>query len=141
MPIPMADAPGPVLLFDADCGLCVGAVNWLVRRDRARRLWFAPLQGQAGQAFLRQHGLPTEDFDSLVFVPDWSVTGDPAWYERTDGLGRALLAVGGIAAGLGRLMQVVPRGWRDQTYAAVARRRRKVPAQARLTFEPGRFLP
>lgn len=140
MPDP-AKSPGPVLLFDADCGLCVGAVGWLLRQDRGRRLRFAALQGRAGQAFLKQHGLPTEDFDSLVFVPDWAAPSGQGWYQRTDGLCRALLTVGGGPAFLARLMRVLPRAWRDRAYAAVARRRGRVPAQARLAFEPGRFLP
>lgn len=28
--------------------------------------------GPTAQAYLRAHGLPTADFDSLVFVPDWA---------------------------------------------------------------------
>ncbi len=111
----------PVLLFDGECGLCQACVRELLRRDRRGRLRFAPLQGAAAQAFLRAQGLPTEDFDTLIFVPDWSrreLRG--AYLVRTDAVLAACAEAGGALARAAEL-RVVPRAVRDDGYKLVAR--------------------
>ena len=116
---PPTSAPGPVLLFDGGCGLCHRVVRWLLRVDRRGVLQFAPLQGLAAQEFLRQHGLPAADFDSLVFVPDWSRRERKDFLLRTDGVIAALRAVG--ATRRAALLNLWPRAWRDAGYRLVAR--------------------
>lgn len=119
-PGPAAPAIGPVLFFDGECGLCNTVVRILIRLDGTGRLHYAPLQGASAQAYLRMHGLPTEDFDSLIFIPDWSRRDRAAHLMRTDGVIGALRAVGGLAAPLA-WMVVLPRAWRDAAYKGVAR--------------------
>lgn len=111
---------GPVLFFDGECGLCNRLVRLLLRADRAGRLRYAPLQGPTAQAYLRAHGLPTEDFDSLLFVPSWAEREQPVYRLRTDGVLGALRAVGGVAR-VFLLLAVLPRAWRDAGYRAIAR--------------------
>ena len=112
----------PVLLFDGDCGLCNRIVRLLLRTDKAGRLRFAPLQGKAGQAYLQSRGLPTDNFDSLVFVPDWAAPARSAPLLRTDGALAAAAVVGGIWR-LVTWLRVLP-GWlRDPCYQLVARNR------------------
>lgn len=115
-----ATATGPVLFFDGECGLCTRLVRALLRLDRAGRLRFAPLQGPTAQSYLRSHGLPTADFASLVFAPDWPrAEAVPAL--RTDGAIASLRAIG--RPGCARLAAVPPRRLRDALYRAVARNR------------------
>lgn len=138
-PAPIAvRAPGPVLLFDGECGLCNRVVRLLLRWDRRGRLRFSPLQGPAAQSYLRAHGLPTEDFDSLVFVPDWSQwasapgPSSPSqplapgrfFLFKTDGVIAALRVLGAdslaariLAGGLA----LFPRSIRDAGYRFIAR--------------------
>src|ERR1051325_10611658 len=97
---PIAAPIGPVLFFDGECGLCNRIVRLMLRLDRRGVLHFAPLQGTTAQSYLRTHGLPTEDFDSLVFVPDWSRRAQPEFLVRTDGALAALRAFGGAARAL-----------------------------------------
>lgn len=111
---------GPVLLFDGDCWLCNQLTLVLLKKDREARLRFAPLQGEFGQAALRAHGLPTEDFDSLVFLP--AGLRGPAVL-RSDGALAALEALGGGHAKLARLERKVPVAIRDFGYRLVARTR------------------
>ena len=112
--------PAPVLLYDGECGLCNRAVRLLLRLDRGERLCFARLQSDAGQAYLRAHGLPTKDFSTLVFVSDWPA-GNAAPLLRTDGVVGALRAAG--RPGLAGTLAVIPRGLRDAGYKLVARTR------------------
>jgi len=123
---PSIAGPGPVLLFDGDCGLCQRVVRWLLRIDRDGRLHFAPLQGPAGQAFLRQHGLPTADFESLVFVPDWASRDRPVYLLRTAGVLAALRVAGGIGRFLAAGLAIFPVAWRDAGYRAIGRWRYRV---------------
>lgn len=117
--------PGPVLFFDGECGLCYRVVLWLMRRDRRGVLRFAPLQGVAAQAYLRVHGLPTEDFDSLVYVPDWAARERREFLLRTDGALAAARAVGGWGAVVA-WARVLPRAWRDGVYRVIARWRYRI---------------
>ena len=117
----MNSAPEPVLLYDGTCGLCNRIVRGLLRMDRRGRLRFAPLQGPAGQEYLRAHQLPTENFDSLVFVPDWFNRHQPAYLVRTAGVIAALREAGGIGRALAALLGLVPASWRDAGYRWVGR--------------------
>ncbi len=119
----IASQPGPVLLFDGECGLCHRLVRRLLRLDRRGMLRFAPLQGPAAQVYLRAHGLPTAVFHTLVFVPDWP-GGAAQPLLRTDGVIAALRAVD--RPGPARLLAAVPRGLRDAGYGLVARVRHRI---------------
>ena len=56
------------LLFDGECNLCHGLVRYLIRADRQRRILLATVQSAEGQAILQALGLPTDRFDSVVYV-------------------------------------------------------------------------
>lgn len=136
---------GPVLFFDGECGLCQRIVRLLLRLDRRGLLRFAPLQGPTAQAYLAQHGLPLRDFDSLVFIPDWSHRERPEFLVRTDGIAAALRRIGGWARLLA-WFAILPPGWRDKAYQLVARFRYRLfgtwqPRPLKRTEWTSRFLP
>ena len=103
-----------VLLFDGECGLCQALVQFLLRRARARRLWFAPLQGATAQAYLRERGLPTEDFETAVYVPAWRER-PREFLVRNDAVLAVLAELGGAWRAV-RVLRVLPRSWRDAAY-------------------------
>lgn len=112
--------PQPVLLYDGNCGLCNRVVRLLLRSDRAGRLKFATLQSPLAQEYLRSQGLPTGEFDSMVFVCDWGIARATPPLLRTDGALAAARVVGGwwrLVTWLGFL----PRWLRDPFYRLVAR--------------------
>ncbi|HXA14482.1 MAG TPA: DCC1-like thiol-disulfide oxidoreductase family protein [Opitutaceae bacterium] len=114
---------GPVLLFDGVCGLCNRVVRLLLRLDRRGVLRFAALQGEPAQEFLRAHDLPTEDFSTLVLVPDWSRRSGENYLLRTDAVVVALWMCGGASRVLAAMLRAVPRRLRDAGYRFVARTR------------------
>src|SRR4051812_38115378 len=139
-------AAHPVLLFDGECGLCNRLVRGLLRLDRRGRLAFAPLQGPAAQGFLRAHGLPTQDFETLVYVPDWSRRERPDYLLRTAGVIAALRAAGGFARGLAAVLAIFPAVLRDAVYRVVGRMRYRIfgpwrPRPLRRAEWEQRFLP
>lgn len=130
-----AGARQPILLYDGECGLCHGVVRFLLREDLGGRMRFAPLQSETAQGYLKAQGLPTADFDSLVFVPDW---GNPV-------RGGCLLRTAGVCAAadeIGGLWRVVswarflPAVLRDGAYKLVARSRYALFGQYRPTPLP-----
>lgn len=120
-PLPVSATAGPVLLFDGECGLCNRIVRGLLRLDRRGRLSYAPLQSAPAQLFLRQHGLPCEEFESLVFVPDWAHRERSDFLQRTDGAIAALRVCGGVGRVLAAILSIVPRVVRDAGYRLIGR--------------------
>lgn len=119
-------SPLPVLLFDGTCGLCNRSVRLLLRMDQHARIHFAPLQSEPAQAYLRSQGLPTEDFDSMVFVPDWTNPSQGHYLLRTNGVVAALRVCGGLAKAMGTVLGIIPTSWRDAGYKVIARWRYRI---------------
>ena len=131
-------------MYDGTCGLCNACVRLLLRIDKAGTLRFAPLQGATAQAILRGRGLPTEDFDSLIFVPDFPGEDGPHW-TRTDGMLRVLAEIGGVWRVVSWL-RVLPAWLRDPLYKLVARLRYRLfgeyrPRPLKKAEWAERFLP
>lgn len=119
-----------LVLYDAECGLCCAVVRSLLRFDRRGRLAYASLQGPVGQEILREEGLNTDDFDSMVFVPAGRAPRSGPLPLRTDAVFGVVGLLGAPWAWL-RCFRVLPRRWRDGAYAFVARTRKKWVGDAR----------
>jgi len=123
------DASGwPVLLFDGECGLCQALVGRVLRWDKSLQIRVAALQSETGQALLQRSGLPTDDFDSLVFFPD--ATQNECRL-RTDGVIAVLQRLSPGWARVGRVLAGVPQAWRDGVYQLVARSRNRIFGEPR----------
>lgn len=57
----------PLILFDGECNLCTGAVQWIIRRDPRARLRFARRDGAIGRAVYARAGF-AELPQSMAFV-------------------------------------------------------------------------
>lgn len=126
MNAPPESATGPVLLFDGECGLCHRVVRLLLRLDGDARLRFASLQSRSAQVFLRAHGLRADNFDTLVFVPEWTQRDAPEFLLRTAGVIAALRDCGGAGRLLAVLLAFFPAAVRDAAYRFVARTRYRI---------------
>ena len=106
----------PLILFDGECSLCNGFVQFVIRRDPGASFHFAALRSGAARRALEAAGVRAELPDSIVLVADGRVRIRSA----------AALA---ILRGLGRLwpllsvLLVVPRPVRDWIYDWIARNR------------------
>ena len=58
----------PVILFDGVCNFCNYWVNFAIKRDKKKKLRFAPLQGEAAKKLLNQFGLDTSTFSSVILI-------------------------------------------------------------------------
>jgi predicted DCC family thiol-disulfide oxidoreductase YuxK len=109
-----------LVLYDGACGLCAKSVQFLLDRDRAGALVFAPLQGETAAELIAQHHLPG-DLETIIFVRDQG-TPDETPFLRSDAALEALAAIG-RGWRLAALLRVVPRPLRDGVYRWVAHHR------------------
>lgn len=110
------DADKPLILFDGECNLCNGFVQFVIRRDPKAQFRFAALGSAAAAAALDAVGFRGELPDSVVLVGGGRVRTKSA----------AALAVLRRLRWLWPLTSafwIVPAPLRDLVYDAVARRR------------------
>jgi len=111
----------PVLLFDGECVLCNGLVQFILRVDRSGMLCFGSLQGKfAGEMQLRHPVL--RNVDSVAWVERRS--GSELVLVRSDAVLRLARYLGFPWRVLG-LTVVVPRPIRDRLYDWIAARRHR----------------
>ncbi len=110
-----------ILFFDGDCGLCHGAVRFVLdRAPRGEGIRFAPLGGETFRREIPEGvraGLP----DSLVVR-----ASDGRVLVRSAGVVRVLHRLGGPWSVLGSILWLVPKPARDLGYIAVAKVRRRL---------------
>lgn len=58
----------PIILFDGICNLCIGAVQFVINRDKKSLIQFAALQSDAGKKLLEQFNLPAQSPDSFILI-------------------------------------------------------------------------
>src|SRR5690606_4594553 len=58
----------PLILFDGDCNLCNGSVQFVLKRDANATFQFASLQSQAGRAALARVAPGAAVPDSIVLI-------------------------------------------------------------------------
>jgi len=105
-----------ILLFDGVCNLCNGTVQFIIKNDPDGQFKFASLQSERGQALLIKLGLPTNHFDSFVYI-----AGD-TYYIKSTAVLHILKKLGGFWKLLYVLM-LFPRPVRDFFYGLVAKTR------------------
>ena len=137
-------AEGPVVLFDGWCPLCVGAVRFVLRRDREAHFSFASLDSPAAKELLYRCEARPEVLDSVGDGSTVALVRCGRVYIRSD----AALRIAGELPLPWRAMtvlRVVPRFLRDRMYGAVANRRHQVWGRLESCHVPepedrGRFL-
>lgn len=112
-----------ILFYDGECGLCHGAVQFVVARDNAGHFRFAPLQGDTIAAAIdeaERAGLP----DSIVVL---TVAGTILVKSRAAAYIGAHL--GAAWPMLAAVVRIIPRLLGDFCYDAIARVRRRLFAK------------
>ena len=138
---PAADDPAdghPVLFFDGVCGFCNAAVDWLIARDPAGVLRFAPLQGETAAKLLPDSD--RECLDSLVLLDGAGRS------RRSRAAVRALGRLGGRWRAASWALWLIPGPLRDAGYRLISKLRylirgKKETCRLPTAEERGRFLP
>ena len=110
--------PNPLIIFDGECAMCNGAVNFIVSNESEAILRFASNQSSSGAQILVEHGLTKESAQSIVLLEDGVA------YLRSD----ASLRLTKYLKTPWRVFHIllyVPRPIRDFFYSLVAKNRHR----------------
>lgn len=107
-----------IVYFDGVCNLCNSAINFLIDQDKKQNLKFASLQSEAGEEVLRRFALPSDDYDSFLFLK-----GDQL-FQKSEAVLEIVKLLGG-AWPLLAVFKIIPRLVRDWMYTQVAQNRYK----------------
>jgi predicted DCC family thiol-disulfide oxidoreductase YuxK len=108
-----------IVVFDGQCLLCNGWVQFLLRHDRSQRIRFASIQSAVGQQLLARAGLRVEGLQTLLVID-----GERSW-QHTAAILRVLHALGWPWR-LAWVGWLVPAPLRDALYRWVARNRYRI---------------
>jgi predicted DCC family thiol-disulfide oxidoreductase YuxK len=64
----MHPAESHIVLFDGVCNLCIGIVNFIIKRDSEKKFRFAALQSESGQMLLKEYGISSTDINTLIYI-------------------------------------------------------------------------
>lgn len=108
-----------IILFDGYCNLCSGTVKFILKKDHLAKFKFASLQSKSGQELLKRFNLPTDDFESFVYI-----SGENPYRRSTAAL-HVFKELGGLWPLL-FVFIVVPPFLRDFFYSLIAKTRYKI---------------
>src|SRR5262245_40163634 len=114
-PVAADDLPRDLILFDGECVLCSGWVNFVIRRDPPARFRFTAIQSAYGSRLAERFGIDRDYPETNV-----AVMGGRAYF-KSDSTLAVLIDLPGW-----RWMQVaffVPKRVRDVCYDCIARNR------------------
>lgn len=112
----MMDEQQLLVLFDGECNLCNGAVQFIIKRDSHARISFASLQSPIGQKVLERHELSKSDFDTFVFIENGKIR------TKSTAALKTLRYLNGVWKWAG-LLSVIPQPIRDSIYSYIAKNR------------------
>lgn len=105
-----------IVYFDGVCNLCNSAINFLIDQDKRQRLKFASLQSDAGVEILQRFSLPSDDYDSFLFLKEGQL------FQKSDAVLEIVKVLGG-AWSLMTVFKIIPKSIRDWMYTKVAQNR------------------
>ncbi|CAN7579881.1 hypothetical protein ASF11_09040 [Acidovorax sp. Leaf76] len=118
-----------IVVFDAQCLLCNGWVQFILRHDRAGRIRFASMQGATGRQLLADAGLRVDSLQTLLVID-----GARSW-QHTAAILRVLHALGWPWR-LAWVGWLVPAPLRDALYRWVARNRYRIWGRSEVCMVP-----
>lgn len=68
--VPAFDDSQPLIIFDGECVLCSGGVNFMLARDPHGATRFAVIQDKLPRALYQHYGLDPDRFDTFMVLRD-----------------------------------------------------------------------
>ncbi len=108
-----------ILLFDGECKLCSGLVQFVMKYDKSGKIKFAPLQSPRGKALLMKKPELSGHIDSVVFIRG------KEYYVRSQAIFNILDVVGGAWKAF-HVLNFLPDFFLDKCYDLVAGSRYRI---------------
>jgi predicted DCC family thiol-disulfide oxidoreductase YuxK len=106
----------PIILFDGECNLCDGTVQFILRHDAQKRFRFAALQSTAAQRLAPEDTQTEGERRSVVLIEGGKI------YRKSTAALRIARHLDGLLPLLYAFI-IVPRPIRDAVYSVIARNR------------------
>lgn len=104
-----------LVLYDGQCGLCDGIVQFLLQHDVYNRFYFAALQSETGRVYKKRYGI-ADSVDSVVVIEAERA------YVYSDAAVQLVKHLP-LPYTLLRVAVLLPKPLRDVAYKAIAKRR------------------
>lgn len=107
-----------IIIFDGECNLCNGVVGWLLKFAPKQLFSFVPFQSAEGQAYLKKHGFPLQQLETVILIDNQGV------HTHSDGFLRVVSKIPKwqrVAA----LLAFIPRLIRNYIYRTASKNRVK----------------
>jgi predicted DCC family thiol-disulfide oxidoreductase YuxK len=128
----------PIIVFNGDCALCSGWVQFALKHDKTQSYRFLAAQSKLGAAIYRHYGLSPTDYESNILIKNGT-----ALFKAEGTL--QMIAGLGLPWSLINVFRVLPKPWLDAGYELLARNRIRWFGRRATCFVPspshnGRFL-
>jgi predicted DCC family thiol-disulfide oxidoreductase YuxK len=108
-----------IIIFDGLCNLCTRLTRLIIRKDRKRKFIFVSFQSERGQLLLKEHGLPVNDVDSVVYIKN------DRCFLRSSAIIHLFTELGGTWKSFCILL-IIPNFIRDFIYKIIAKTRYRI---------------
>jgi len=105
-----------IVIFDGECNLCSGAIDFIKKRDTHKVLRFLALQSEEASLCVKLHHISTIDEESVIYIKD------DLYYLRSDAI-LEITKVFPFYWAVFRITKVIPRSIRDSIYNLLAKNR------------------
>lgn len=129
------------IFFDASCSLCRKSVEQLIKRDKKKQFFFAPLDGETARTKLMGSQMRLQKAASIILMENYATEHSKIWV-KAGAIFRIFWLLKGKFRSIGWLC-FVPWGF-DWIYFLIARFRHHISwknSQDKLYKYPERFLP
>lgn len=106
---------GNIVFFDGVCGLCNRFVDVVIRMDKKKKIFFAPLQGDVAKQKL---DFLNDKFDTVIFLSNNKI------YTKSTAAIRIFATMGGIKK-IALVLLIIPTFIRDYIYSWISKNRYK----------------
>ena len=108
-----------LILFDGVCNLCIGSVQYIIKRDKKDRFRFTPIQSEVGQYIIEKYRIDTVKRDSVILY-----SGKFGIFYKSSAALRIASCLG-FPTNILIIFLVVPQIIRDWVYDFIAKNRYK----------------
>lgn len=125
-----------IILYDGSCGFCSFWVQWVLKRDKNNKFYFASLQGEKGQKFLKDNNFNDEIFDTIYLIRN------EEYFVKMNAVIEIGNELGGAYKGL-KFFKILPENLANIIYDFIAKNRYKFSSKYCIlptTSERNKFL-
>jgi len=114
-----------VLLFDSECGMCSGAIKFVLKYDKHEKIQFCALNSKNAFELLQKVNLTNSFNDSFIIIKNGIV------YQKSIGVEQVLELLNGWPHYFNFVFKICPRVVKDAIYTTIAKNRYYISARTK----------